>query len=190
MCLPLKITTQSTAKYSKLVAKRKQARLSSSVDTLRKSSHVFIVTSVVQTSYNCFHWKPLSICMGNSNFFLRPCGLWCRSCEQEGILYVLTKQLSYSRGSYANKHFIKFWTRAEKERNIGFTSDGLGQQSLSSSRWTNQQYSYGGSHDIMWCNRNHMVPRGNLAPSFWNFSGFLRNSTTSYSSSLASSTLQ
>src|SRR5260370_12067711 len=50
------------------------------------------------------------------------------------ILLALLEQIAHARRADTHKHFDKIRTRNREERNIGFTGDRSGQQSLARSR--------------------------------------------------------
>ena len=59
------------------------------------------------------------------------------------IFLTLFKHIPDPRCANTDKHFNKVRTRNRKERHIGFTSNGTGQQRLTSAWRANQQYTFG-----------------------------------------------
>ena len=98
--------------------------------TWKKQEHLFVLNAITFSPYK----QVLAFCAWIS---------WDHTdhvihmCAEQYKFWKLTKQLSHPGGSHSDKHFIKLWTRTEEERNISFTSNSLGQQSLPSPRWTN-----------------------------------------------------
>src|ERR1051326_3141682 len=63
--------------------------------------------------------------------------------DARSVLFALFKQVAYSAGAHANKHFYEVRARNRKERNIGFASYCTSQQGLTSSRRSDQQDALG-----------------------------------------------
>ena len=88
---------------------------------------------------------------------------------RRGVLGLL-EQVAHARGADAHDRLDELRRRDREERHAGLAGHGLGQQRLAGAGRPESS-----------------TPRGIRAPSFWYFSGFLRKSTISVSSSLASS---
>src|ERR1043166_3621654 len=58
------------------------------------------------------------------------------------ILLALLKQVANTARSDADEHFYEVRTRDRKERDVGFTCHCTGQQSLTSSRRSDQQHTF------------------------------------------------
>ena len=87
-----------------------------------------------------------------------------------GVLAALFEQVAYPAGAHAHEHLDEIGAGHVEEGYVGLAGDRLRQQGLAGARHAYQQHALGNA-------RSHLA----------NLPGFLRNSTTSWSSYLASS---
>src|SRR5437667_9272049 len=59
------------------------------------------------------------------------------------ILLALLEQIAHARSAYADEHFDEVRTRNRKERNVGFSGNGAGQQGLARSGRSHHQHALG-----------------------------------------------
>ena len=87
-----------------------------------------------------------------------------------GLTGGLREEVADAGCAHADEHLHKFGPADAEERHFCLTCYRLRKKGLTGPGWADQEHPFGYS-----------------PPSFWNFSGLFKNSTTSWSSSLASS---